>query len=66
MPYGLPKEIGGDSEENDRWMEECVKKVQKTGKSKEDAIAICKATLIRLKGNKTSASFIISELFKEQ
>lgn len=65
MPYNLPEEIGGDSEENDRWMEECVKKVQKSGKSKDDAIAICKATLIRLGGNKASASFIISELFEE-
>ena len=27
MPYGMPKDMGGDSPENDSWMERCVKKV---------------------------------------
>lgn len=58
MPYGIQKSIGGDSEENDGWMEKCVARVQETGKSKSSAIAICKA---QLKKNKTKAEFILDE-----
>jgi len=57
--YGLPDEIGGDSPENDKWMEGCVQKVMGQGKEKSNAIAICKSTLIKTKGNKSKAEFII-------
>jgi hypothetical protein len=43
MPYGISKEHGGDNPQNTRWMENCVKKVMKTGKDKASAISICKA-----------------------
>lgn len=49
MPYGISKEDGGDSPSNVRWMEDCVAKVMKTGKSKQSAIAICKAQLKKKK-----------------
>ena len=66
MPYGVDKDIGGDSEENTGWMEKCVQKVMKTGKEKENAIAICKSTLKKTKGDKAKAEFILSEIyFKE-
>ena len=66
MPYGIDQDIGGDSEENTSWMENCVQKVMKTGKTKENAIAICKTTLKKTKGNKAKAEFILSEIyFKE-
>jgi len=61
MPYGMPKDMGGDSPENDSWMERCVKKVQgrkaKDGKviDKSRAIAICKSTFMKMKGNKSNA-----------
>lgn len=66
MPYNLPSEVGGDSRENTQWMEECVAKVMKQGKTKEEAIAICKATLIRSKGEKSKASFVITLILDEQ
>lgn len=61
MPYGVDKNIGGDSPENDKWMEQCVSKVMGTGKDKGTSIAICKATLKKKKGNQKEASFIIDE-----
>lgn len=45
MPYGLPKKINTST--NNAKMERCVEKVMKTGKSKESAIRICKAAIIR-------------------
>lgn len=60
MPYGVDKDIGGDSPENDAWMEKCVSRVMKTGKEKGAAIAICKTTLKKTKGNHSDASFDIS------
>jgi hypothetical protein len=69
MPYGMPKEYGGDSPENDSWMERCVKKVavqkdKKTNKpyGKDKAIAICKYTFIKMKGNKSNAAIEIAFL----
>lgn len=61
-PYGIDKDLGGDSKENDSWMEQCVQKVMKKGKDKSSAIAICKATLRKSKGNKEKASFIIDTI----
>ena len=55
MPYGVDKDLGGDSKENVSWMEKCVTKVQgtkgKDGKplSKDAAIAICKSTMKKSK-----------------
>ena len=66
MPYQLPDTIGGDNKENTTWMEECVKKLSEKGYSKPDSIAICKATLIRLKGNTTAASFFIDLYFQNK
>jgi hypothetical protein len=66
MPYGMPKELGGDSPENDSWMERCVKRVSpqkdKEGKEygKDKAIAICKSTFTKMKGNKSNAEVEIA------
>lgn len=43
MPYGLPDEY--DTPENKRKMEKCVSSVQEDGKSKEQAIKICKTKI---------------------
>lgn len=47
MPYGVAKDVGGDSPGNDALMERCVKHVMSQGKSKEQAIRICKASIQR-------------------
>jgi hypothetical protein len=47
MPYGIPKEYGGDSQKNVKWMEKCVASVMDTGKNKQSAIKICKAKFIK-------------------
>lgn len=54
MPYGVDKEMGGDSPENVGWMEKCVKSVMEGGKEKSSAIAICKAQLRKKKESKSS------------
>lgn len=66
MPYGLPKDIGGDSPSNTKWMESCVRKVSKEG-SKGSAITICKSQLIksRRKGSKAEFSELDSEVKAE-
>lgn len=64
----MPKEMGGDSPENDSWMERCVKRVtnqkDKSGKiyGKDRAIAICKATFMKSHGNKSQAEMEIGFL----
>lgn len=45
MPYGVDKDLGGDNEKNDKWMEKCVDSVMKSGKDKSSAVAICKAQM---------------------
>jgi len=46
MPYGIPKERGGDSPANVAKMEKCVRAVQsREGVDQGRAIAICKASL---------------------
>ena len=68
MPYGVDKSIGGDNPSNDKWMEGCVTKVMKQkGKDgkpydKGRAIAICKTTLMKSKGNHSKAEFVISSI----
>lgn len=52
MPYGLPKEIGGDSPENNEKMERCIARVMTQGKDKIRAIKICKAMLIKSRERK--------------
>ena len=49
MPYGVSKEAGGDSPENDAKMEDCVAQVMKQGHSKVSAIKICKISIQRHK-----------------
>lgn len=50
MPYGMPKDIGGDSKGNTRKMEHMVKRIMtRGGKTKESAIRIAKASLISKK-----------------
>ncbi len=62
MPYGIDKKQGGDSPENDSWMEGCVKKVMnKDGKDKSSAIAICKSQLKKNKESKSELDFIIDD-----
>lgn len=45
MPYGIPRNKGGDSPSNVAKMERCVREVMKHGFSKEQAIRICKVQL---------------------
>ncbi len=45
MPYGVDKNLGGDSKENVKWMDDCVTALKKEGKSEGSAIAICKVTM---------------------
>lgn len=61
-PYGVDKDQGGDSKENDQWMEQCVTKVMKSGKDKSTSVAICKATLKKKKGNTKEASLFLDKL----
>jgi len=49
MPYGIPSEYGGDTEENEKWMLNCIEKVMSSGKDKVTAIKICKAQFIEMK-----------------
>ena len=62
MPYGIDKNIGGDSKENEQWMETCVKKVMKQGRDKSSAIAICKGTLRKMRGDEKKSEFILSQI----
>lgn len=59
MPYGVDKSMGGDSPENDSWMEKCVSKVMKSGKDKGSAVAICKSTMKKMHGNMAKAELVI-------
>ncbi len=47
MPYGVAKDVGGDSPSNDSLMEKCVTQVMRQGKDKETAIRICKSSIQR-------------------
>lgn len=47
MPYGVSKDVGGDSQSNDSLMERCVTQVMAQGKDKVTAIKICKASIQR-------------------
>ena len=66
MPYGIDKKLGGDSPENDKWMENCIQKVMKGGKDKGSAIAICKTTFHKMKGNKAKAEFILNQVLEKK
>ena len=56
MPYGLPKDIGGDSPSNIKWMENCISKLSKT-RGKSSAIAICKSQLIKTRRKNKKSEF---------
>lgn len=45
MPYGIPKDAGGDSKNNMMKMKDCVDGVMSKGKDKTSAIRICKASM---------------------
>ena len=45
MPYGIAKDVGGDTPETDAKMERCVQQVSAQGHDKQSAIAICKASI---------------------
>lgn len=73
MPYGMPKDLGGDTPQTDAWMERCIKKVsvqtdKQTGKEygKDRAIVICKSTFIKMKGNKSNAEIELAFLMDWQ
>jgi hypothetical protein len=58
MPYGVDKDQGGDDSKNTEWMEKCVTSVMdRTGKDKSSAIAICKAQLKKQKSKANLDSF---------
>lgn len=50
MPYGIPKEAGGESTANVARMEACVRALMEKGHDKVSAIKICKAKLFGSKG----------------
>jgi ribosomal protein S7 len=58
-PYGVDKDLGGDSKPNDAWMERCVTRVMKSGKDKSSAIAICKSTMKKSKDNHSEAELLL-------
>lgn len=47
MPYGVAKDVGGDNPHNSSLMERCVANLTGQGKTKEQAIRICKASIQR-------------------
>jgi hypothetical protein len=47
MPYGISKDLGGDSKKNDAKMEAQVTAIMKHGVSKVSAIKIAKAQMER-------------------
>lgn len=55
MPYGIPKEKGGDSLENVAKMEPVVGALRRKGRSESSAIAIAKSTLGFTKGRRRRA-----------
>jgi hypothetical protein len=74
MPYGISKEIGGDSPANVKWMEKCVSSIsgtnKRTGKpyTKGEKIAICKKRLeqVRKKSAELELDFTLdAQLLKE-
>jgi hypothetical protein len=66
MPYGIDKDLGGDTEKNDKWMEDCVNKVMNDdGKDKPAAIAICKTILKKSKADLAIATFILADFIKK-
>lgn len=58
MPYGVDKNLGGDTKTNDKWMEDCVSSIMKKGKDKGSAIAICK-TVMKNKHKDKNAEFVL-------
>ena len=70
-PYKIQNDIGGDSPENMKFMENCVKKVKgkkgKDGKPIDEggAIAICKTSLKKAKSDISKAKFIINTIIGE-
>jgi ribosomal protein S7 len=64
MPYGMDKDLGGDSPSNDKWMETCVTKVMRTGKDKSTAIAICKTTFKKKHESVKEASIAIDKFIE--
>jgi len=70
MPYGLPKNLEG--EKNNNWMDSCVVSVLSRGKgiNESEAIRMCKTRLIDKKGNQTKANIAIIndllDLYSEQ
>lgn len=61
MPYGLPG--GRDSDPKfEKWMENCVNRVMKTGKEKDIAVAICKGTLKKMNYDLGKAEFILASI----
>jgi hypothetical protein len=60
MPYGMSKDMGGDSQKNDKWMETCVKKVKAQGKDESTAIAICKSTFRKMHSDPHKAAIAMN------
>jgi hypothetical protein len=58
MPYGMKD---GDTKETDKWMERCVAQVQKSGKDKGSAVAICKATWDKKHGDAKACEDILNK-----
>lgn len=62
MPYGIDKKLGGDSKENEGFMEKCVNGISgknpRTNKpyTKGEKIAICKT---QLKKKKAKSEFVL-------
>jgi hypothetical protein len=67
-PYGMPMDMGGDTKESEKWMQNCLMKVgQKNPKMPmSNRVAICKATYMKSHGDQKTASFILDNLFPDK
>ena len=63
MQYTLPKEF--DTPSNNTFMLRGITNLKKQGKSEGSAIAICKATLIKMNGDTTKAEIELALTSKD-
>lgn len=66
MPYGLPKKLA--SETNNNWMYDCVSGVLMRGKgiNEAEAIILCKSKLIAKNGNRNRANIAVINKLLDQ
>lgn len=71
MPYGIDKNIGGDSDKNVTWMKKCIDGIsgtnKRTGKpyTQLEKIAICKAQLTKNKSDSSTSFELDTDLIND-